>query len=77
MDASGVAAVGEVRLSFTVRGVGEPVVLIHAGVLADWFWPLLEQPTLTNRYRLIAYHRVNYGRSSHGHQPVSVARNPP
>jgi pimeloyl-ACP methyl ester carboxylesterase len=74
MEASGVADLGDVQLSYTVRGTGEPVVLIHAGVLADWFRPLLGSTALTDRYQLIAYHRVNYGASSHGHCPVSVSQ---
>jgi pimeloyl-ACP methyl ester carboxylesterase len=73
MSASGVATVGDLRLSYMVCGAGEPVVLIHAGVLADWFWPLLREPMLTDRYQLISYHRVNYGRSTHGCQSASVA----
>src|SRR6187402_664105 len=72
--APGVAAVGDLRLSYSVCGTGEPVVLIHAGVLADWFWPLLHQPTLTDRYQMISYHRVNYGNSSHGCGLVNVTR---
>lgn len=70
---SAVAEVGDLRLSYSMRGAGEPVVLIHAGVLADWFWPLLHEPALTDRYQVVGYHRVNYGKSSHGRAPVSVA----
>src|SRR5436190_13866431 len=64
---------GDLALAYQQRGVGEPVVLLHAGVYADWFVPLLEQPALTERYRLLSYHRINYGRSSHLDGPVSVA----
>ncbi|MCC7368691.1 MAG: alpha/beta hydrolase [Chloroflexi bacterium] len=71
MDAAAVVA-GDVRLGYTVSGHGEPVVLIHAGALADWFRPLLEQPILTNRYQLIVYHRANYGTSEHGCARFSV-----
>ena len=77
MDASAapaVAIVDDLRLSYTVRGTGEPVVLIHAGVLADWFWPLLHEPLLMDRFRLVSYHRVNYGSSSRGRAPMSVAQ---
>jgi hypothetical protein len=69
-----VASVGDLRLSYTMRGAGEPVVLIHAGVLADWFWPLLHEGSLADRYQLVSYHRVNYGNSSRGRAPVSVAQ---
>jgi pimeloyl-ACP methyl ester carboxylesterase len=53
-------------------GAGEPIVLIHAGVVADWFAPLLDAPALAKRYHLLTYHRVNYGRSSHVSGAVSV-----
>jgi pimeloyl-ACP methyl ester carboxylesterase len=73
MDARALAQIGQVTLSYVSRGDGDPVVLIHAGVLADWFRPLLDEPALADRFRLISYHRVNYGRSSHVEGPVSVA----
>src|SRR4051812_35955573 len=37
-----------VNLAYRAVGSGEPVLLIHAGVLADWFAPLLGEPTLTD-----------------------------
>ena len=74
MTLPGVATVGDLRLSYSVCGTGEPVVLIHAGVLADWFWPLLHEPILTDKYRLVGYHRVNYGQSTHGTETASVAQ---
>ena len=62
-----------VTLAYETRGSGEPVVLVHAGVLADFFVPLLGEPALVERYRLVSYHRVNYGESAHVPGPVSVA----
>lgn len=44
------------------RGSGEPVVTIHPA-LADAFAPLLAEPTLTQCYRLVLYHRRGYGGS--------------
>ena len=52
------ATVDSVRLAYRLVGQDEPVVLIHAGVVADWFAPLLAEPALTERYRLLAYHRA-------------------
>ena len=40
------ARVDGVELEYEVLGAGDPVVLIHAGVCADWFAPLLTQPAL-------------------------------
>jgi hypothetical protein len=59
MDSPERTDIGPVTLSVTRRGTGEPVVLVHAGVLADWFQPLLAEPALADRFRLIGYHRVN------------------
>src|SRR5919112_2003314 len=49
------------ELEYDVQGSGEPVLLIHGSILADAFTPLLAQPTLTDHYRLIHYHRRGFG----------------
>jgi pimeloyl-ACP methyl ester carboxylesterase len=67
-------ALDEIELEYEVRGVGEPVVLMHAGVFADWFKPLLEEPALTSRYLLVRYHRIGYAGSSSIEGPVSIAQ---
>ena len=51
------ALVDGVELEYETRGAGEPVVLAHAGVCADWFAPLTQEPALRDRYRLVRYHR--------------------
>jgi pimeloyl-ACP methyl ester carboxylesterase len=68
------AAIDGIELEYEIRGSGEPVMLMHAGVLADWFRPLLEEPALTRRYRLVRYHRVGYAGSSRLTGPVSIAQ---
>jgi pimeloyl-ACP methyl ester carboxylesterase len=68
------ATLDGVELEYEVRGAGEPVVLMHAGVCADFFKPLLEESALTQRYLLLSYHRIGYGRSSHVAGPVSMAQ---
>jgi hypothetical protein len=40
------ATVDDLTIDYVERGVGEPVVLIHAGLCADWFMPLLDEPAL-------------------------------
>ena len=57
------ARVGGVELAYRVVGSGEPVVLIHAAGLADFFAPLVDSD-LRNRVQVISYHRVGYGGSS-------------
>ena len=61
-------------LEYEVRGAGEPVVLVHGAVLADAFAPLLAEPALTERYRLISYHRHGFAGSTHAEVPLSIAQ---
>jgi pimeloyl-ACP methyl ester carboxylesterase len=52
------------EISYTDRGAGETVVLVHAGVFSDWFLPLSESRTLDS-FRVIRVRRAGYG----GHEP--------
>jgi pimeloyl-ACP methyl ester carboxylesterase len=61
-------------LEYEVSGRGEPVLFIHGAFIADAFRPLLAEPNLAGRYRLILYHRRGYAGSSRASGPVSVAR---
>src|SRR5262245_42480023 len=63
-----------IALEFEVHGQGEPVMLIHPGIFADWFTPLLQQKVLTNHYQLVHYHRVGSRGSSHVEGPVTLAQ---
>jgi 3-oxoadipate enol-lactonase len=56
------APIGDIELEYEVRGAGEPVVLIHAGVCAEFFAPLMDQAALAG-HRLIRYHRAGYAAS--------------
>jgi 3-oxoadipate enol-lactonase len=67
------AQIAGVELAYEVRGAGEPVVLMHAGVCADFFAPLMDEPAL-RPHRLLRYHRVGYGESGGVEGPVSFAR---
>jgi pimeloyl-ACP methyl ester carboxylesterase len=68
------AALEDIELEYEIRGAGEPVVLMHAGVCADFFKPLVEEPALTDQYRLVRYHRVGYAGSSRLVGAVSIAQ---
>jgi pimeloyl-ACP methyl ester carboxylesterase len=46
-----------VEIEYEVHGDGEPVLLIHPGIFADWFLPLLKQPALSS-YQFVHYHRA-------------------
>ncbi|HEY7010061.1 MAG TPA: alpha/beta hydrolase, partial [Jatrophihabitantaceae bacterium] len=47
---------------------------VHAGIFADWFKPLRDEPVLTGRHRVLSYHRVGYAGSSRLPGPVSLAQ---
>jgi pimeloyl-ACP methyl ester carboxylesterase len=67
-------AVNGVELEYELCGAGEPVVLIHWGVgAAVWAGPLLDQPALTGRYRLLSYHRAGFAGSTRLAGPVTMA----
>ena len=72
-DAVWVTSLVGVELEYEARGSGEPVVLIHAGVCAEWFRPLMEEPALSGRYRLVRYHRVGYAGSGRLEQALPGA----
>ena len=59
-----------VDLDYVIRGSGEPVVLMHAGVCADFFAPLAEELALADRYCVLRYHRVGYAGSTRVPGPV-------
>ena len=67
------ATVDGLELEYELRGSGETVVLIHWGVSASWAEPLLEEPALADRYRLLSYHRAGFGGSSPIEGPVTIA----
>jgi pimeloyl-ACP methyl ester carboxylesterase len=67
------ATVDGLELEYELRGLGEPVVLVHWGVSATWAEPLLAEPTLSEQYRLLRYHRAGFGGSSSIEGPVTMA----
>jgi pimeloyl-ACP methyl ester carboxylesterase len=62
------------ELEYEVSGRGEPAVFIHGAFIADTFRPLLAEPSLAGRYRIILYHRRGYAGTSRASGPVSVAQ---
>jgi hypothetical protein len=52
------AGLDGIELECETLGSGEPVVLIHRGHFADWFTPILNEPALTDRYRVVSYHTI-------------------
>jgi pimeloyl-ACP methyl ester carboxylesterase len=66
------AQVNGAELEYEETGSGEPLLLISP-VLAEGFVPLLAEPALADRYRLIRYHRRGWGGSTHTLPPVGIA----
>jgi pimeloyl-ACP methyl ester carboxylesterase len=62
-----------IELECDMAGSGEPVLFIHASLLADGFQPLLTEPSLRDHYRLVRYHRRGTAGSAHTEGPVTVA----
>jgi pimeloyl-ACP methyl ester carboxylesterase len=66
-------ALSGVELAYEIAGSGDPLVLIHAGVWADFFAPLAAEAVLVERFRVLRYHRPGYGESPALDGPVSIS----
>jgi pimeloyl-ACP methyl ester carboxylesterase len=53
-------SLGEAEIEYCEHGQGEPLLLLHAGVFADWFVPMAASQTL-NDFRVIRVRRAGYG----------------
>jgi 3-oxoadipate enol-lactonase len=67
------ATVNGVELEYEVKGLGEPVILIGTGPIADSFLAFFSQKALTGRYRLLRYHQRGQVGSTPSLGPVSFA----
>jgi 3-oxoadipate enol-lactonase len=65
------ATINGVELEYEVQGSGEPLLLISP-VLADGFVPLLAEPELADRYRVVVYHKRGWVGSTRTPGPVTV-----
>lgn len=62
-------------IEYQVQGNGEPVLLIAPSLVADGLGcPLLSEPELASRYRLIHYHRRGYMGSTLGTESLAGDR---
>jgi len=66
------ARVNGVELEYELKGSGEPVLLIHGSHICRSFLPLLAQPSLTEKYTLIRYHRRGFLGSTPARGPLSI-----
>jgi pimeloyl-ACP methyl ester carboxylesterase len=67
------AAVDGLELEYEQRGRGDPVVLIHWGLCAAWGEPLMREPALADRFRLLRPHRAGFAGSDPPPGPVTIA----
>lgn len=67
------ASVDGLRLEYELLGRGDPVVLVHWGVSAVWAEPLMAEPALADRHRLLNYHRAGFAGSDRVPGPVTIA----
>ena len=67
------APVDGIELEYEIRGTGDPVVLMHAGVCADFFRPLADEEALAAHHTVLRYHRTGYAGSDRIDGPVSFA----
>ena len=59
-------------IEYTDRGTGQPILLVHAGVFADWFLPLAASPVLEG-FRVIRMRRAGYASGSPPPAHLSIA----
>ena len=59
------------ELEYEVCGDGEAVLMIHGGLVAGSFLPLMRESALADHYRLIRYHRR--GHAGSGPMPASCS----
>ncbi len=67
-----IAKVNGVELEYEMSGSGEPVLLINP-LVPGAFMPLLSEPILGSRYRMIRYNKRGWGGSTHTSPPVGMA----
>jgi 3-oxoadipate enol-lactonase len=65
------APVDGIELEYEIRGTGDPVVLIHAGVCAEFFRPLTDP--LAAHHTVLRYHRAGYAGSDRVEGPLGFA----
>lgn len=66
------AEVNGVELEYEVQGAGEPVLLLHGGLLADENTPLAREATLNERYQVVNYHRRGFAGSTKNGKPAWI-----
>jgi pimeloyl-ACP methyl ester carboxylesterase len=58
-----VLSLGDAEIEYSMHGQGEPILLVHGGVFADWFVPLAASQTLS-AFTVFLVRRAGYGQNS-------------
>lgn len=66
------ASINGSELEYEVSGSGDPLILIHGAIMADAFFPLLNEPDIANHFRVITYHRRGFAGSDRAPHPFSI-----
>ena len=67
-DRSGYAPINGIRIWYAVFGGGEPVILLHGGLINSNYWGN-QIPVLAKYYQVIVMDSRGHGRGSHNEQP--------
>jgi 3-oxoadipate enol-lactonase len=68
------AFINDAELEYHVTGIGEPVLLVGTGPIADSFLPFLSQEGVADRHTLIHYRQRERANRKAGSTPVSFAQ---
>ncbi len=61
---------GDSEIEYSEHGEGEPILLVHAGVFADWFLPMAASHALSG-FRVVRVRRAGYGPNAPKH-PLTI-----
>ena len=70
MPAAKIATINGHEVEYWLAGVGETVVFVH-GSMGDETFAMFDQPSLTQHFRVLHYHRRGFGRSQASEVPMT------
>jgi len=62
------------EIEYQVQGSGDPLLLIHGGILADSNAPLCVEPAISDSYCVISYHRRGFANSARVSAPFTIGQ---
>ena len=70
MPTAQTATINGQEVEYWLAGAGEPVVFVH-GSMGDETFAMFDQPSLTEHFRVLHYHRSGFGRSQASKGPMT------